>query len=312
MGSEYDDIQDLWYGHLFNRIHGFILELLPRTWEDRAYRALDVGCGTGFQSALLMRCGFEVRAFDVSTGLLAECRTKLTQAPALKQLYTARLPSQQAEHRAQLRLADRIRGDRPIGSVSVNEGDAESAASYEPGGFDVVNCSGSVLSFLDEPETALGLISQALVPGGLAFIELEQKLNLDLYWPVLDVLLGGRIGYEQRARQAIANVFAWPGENLRISYPFELHDDAHVDLPITLFSVGYLADAFERHSLEVVSRMGIHAVTNLIPSPVLHDPKPTLAAVSMFRWLSAIEKPLARLWPFWRLGCSAIYCLRRS
>lgn len=60
MAKEYDHLDDLWYPWLFARIHEFLAENLPPVSHCPRPRALDVGCGTGFQSFLLARAGYVV------------------------------------------------------------------------------------------------------------------------------------------------------------------------------------------------------------------------------------------------------------
>ena len=75
MAEEYDDLSDLWYPWLFATIHQFIAENLPENLQTRP-RAVDAGCGTGFQSFLLARAGFDVTGCDIADKLVDVARRK--------------------------------------------------------------------------------------------------------------------------------------------------------------------------------------------------------------------------------------------
>lgn len=82
-------------------------------------------------------------------------------------------------------------------------------------------------------------------------------------------------------------------------------------LPIWLFAIAELEDIFRRCGLAVVDRIGIHQCTNLVPSPLLHRPDPGPLLSALFDILRRLDRRLGRTWPFWRLGCSVAYCLRK-
>jgi len=110
-------------------------EVCRRPVED----VLDVGCGTGYWMLPLVRAGRRVTGIDVSPGMLAECRRKLSAGGL----------------RADVRLADMLHLD------------AE-------GAFDAALCMTSVLCYLLDPAdivSALKRLARALRPGGLLVIE---------------------------------------------------------------------------------------------------------------------------------------------
>lgn len=52
-------------------------------WQDRlpgVRRAIDIGCGDGWETAALVACGVEVTAIDISAEALARCRAQTPQA----------------------------------------------------------------------------------------------------------------------------------------------------------------------------------------------------------------------------------------
>src|SRR5262245_4427811 len=58
-----------------------LLERLGVTVDDGAATAVDLGCGSGFQSIALARLGFQVLAIDFSQRLLAELKERARDLP---------------------------------------------------------------------------------------------------------------------------------------------------------------------------------------------------------------------------------------
>lgn len=98
-------------------------------------RALDLGCGSGFQSLALASVGFAVVAVDSSRELLDELRTNL-----------------------------------PATGVTIVHGDLRDANVYEPlGPFEIAVCMGDTLTHLqtiDEVTACMGNVRRNLEPGG--------------------------------------------------------------------------------------------------------------------------------------------------
>ncbi|MGA7324622.1 MAG: class I SAM-dependent methyltransferase [Rhodomicrobium sp.] len=120
--------------------------------------AIDLGCGSGFQSIALADLGFErVLAIDTSATLLAELR--------------------------------RHAEERPIEAVEADLSDLSLLVS--PGGADAIVCMGDTLTHLDSTADVICLFRnahQALVPGGLfilSFRNLSTALTgLDRFIPI--------------------------------------------------------------------------------------------------------------------------------
>lgn len=315
MADEYDQCDDLWYPWLFAQIHDFIVADLSRDPPDCRV-AIDAGCGTGFQSFLLAQAGFQVHAFDLANALVARARDKSDtfavtplQSPPLFQadVDLAWL----ANHHKRLREAlESLRQGRRVVPPRFRTGDVTTFdyASLVP---NVIVCCGSVLSFVDDYCAVLQKMAHALAPGGRIYLEVEQRVNGDLVWPAIDNLLGGRIGYQQTWRGLLRNLFARPGRAVRIDYPFELHTGEEVILPMWLFSVSELHRLFDSVDLRVRDRLGIHHVTNILPSPWLHRSPPSRRTMTIFEPLRVADGSLGRVWPFARLGCSVMYSLEK-
>jgi SAM-dependent methyltransferase len=315
MAGEYDRLDDPWYSWLFVRLHEFIAEHLPL--NDGRRVAVDAGCGTGFQSFLLARSGHQVIGFDLAGKLLDIARTKAPaharpplEAPPL--FVSSAGPSWVRDHHRRLaEMLERSRAGRRVVAPRFEIADLRSF-DFEAVRPNVITCCGSVLSFVDSYRDVIANMARGLAPGGRVFLEVEQKANLDLLWPLVDVLTGGNIGYEQRIPDILRNLLGTVGRSVRIDYPFDLSSGETLCLPIWLFSVRDLGLAFADAGLRVVARQGVHHATNLLPSVILDDPSPSRNIRRAFDALRAIDQRLGGAWPFWRLGCSIFFCLERA
>src|SRR3989442_9917892 len=77
MAATYDVLEP-WYEHLYEVMH----RILRLTLARGGGRALDAGCGTGFQAALLRGFGYETHGLDIAAGMLAVARRLLPKIPA--------------------------------------------------------------------------------------------------------------------------------------------------------------------------------------------------------------------------------------
>ncbi len=275
MAGAYDELRDLWYGYLFERLHRF----LERRYRARArgLEVLDVGCGTGQQSLPFAAWGARVTALDLAAEPIRVARRK---AAALG---------------ARLRLLQGSAGDLPFASSR----------------FDVVVSCGSVISFVPDHDAALSEMRRVLRPGGEAAIEFEHRASPDLLWPIADRALGGRLRYGQSLRGALHNLVAPWDEPVRIEYPFTRPDGVEVVFRLWLFGRRAIDRALARHGFERVERHSIHSLTNLLPSTMLNDPAPAAPVRRAFGWLSRVEDRVRELPPFDRLGNSLFVVARR-
>jgi hypothetical protein len=141
--------------------------------------------------------------------------------------------------------------------------------------------------------------------GRILFIEVEQKVTLDLVWTIIDSLLAGKLGYDTSFSKAWKDITTSPGKNLRVDYPFVLSNGKEVTLPIWAFSIQYLKQLFESFGLTKIDKEGVHALTNLLPSTIIHQHNPNIFLRNTFIILSIIEKRVSRVWPFW-LQCKLL------
>ena len=242
MAPTYETLEP-WYEHLYDVLHAILRRALRPAADGRRHRALDAGCGTGFQAALLEELGYVVHGVDISAGLLAVARARLPDA-ALARATVEALP-------------------------------------YADGAFDAVACCGSTLSFVDDPGRALGELARVLAPGGRLLLECEHKWNLDLGWAALGALAHDALGYglSLRAVRGLARDGVWP------AYPGYGR--------LRSFTRGELAALLRAAGLLPERTWGLHTVTNLIPSTVLHRPRLGRPLALLYRALRALDRALA-------------------
>jgi ubiquinone/menaquinone biosynthesis C-methylase UbiE len=275
MAAEYDQLEDEWYPHIFLQIERAIRAHLP---PGEGRRALDIGCGTGFQTFVLESLGYRTAGLDISGDLLACARAKARRAGSCITLLRA----------SALRLP------------------------FPRRSFDVVNCCGSTLSFIADYPQALREMADVLKKGGYAIIEVEQRWNLDLIWPFLDSMLGGPFGYEQDVKESWDNLTRSSSQGIVISYPFTRLDGSLEYLPIRCFTLGEILRECESVGFGLKRVYGIHSLTNLLPSTWLGDPALGQGLRRLARWLAGLEDRVKGIRPFNRLGCSMILILEKK
>jgi SAM-dependent methyltransferase len=246
MAASYDDLEP-WYEHLYGVLHGLVrAELAPSAGSPRR-RALDAGCGTGFQTAILLDLGYDTLGVDLSAGLLGVARARCAGA-RLVQGDLAALPCRDA-------------------TVDV-----------------VVSC-GSTLSLVDDAARAVRELARVLRPGGRLLVEVEQRWSLDLAWRLASSLTGDRLGYGATPAQA-RRAFARPlGAGIWMDYPGYP--------PLRLFTRPELDGILGGAGLAPVRWWGVHSVTNLVPSTVLHRPRLDGTLDRLYRLLARVDRRLA-------------------
>jgi MPBQ/MSBQ methyltransferase len=275
MAGEYDDLRDKWYPHFFKVVDQTLRQFLHAKPEEKA---LDVGCGTGLQTSLLHSLGYEVVGMDIAEDLIACAKQKFA--------------------------AD----DR---GVSFRVASAE-AIPFPSAHFDVVICCGGVLGFITDYRQAFSEIARVLKAGGACILEVDNRWNLDLLWGLIDSLSGGYLGYEQSPSTAWRNLIQSPTKGIQLQYPFEMHDGTYQTMHVHLFTPTEVKEILGTVGFEVQTIIGIHSVSNLIPSTWMASPK-------LGSWFRRFADPL--LWldqkvssrvPFRSLGNSQLFVLTRS
>ena len=262
MADTYDDLEP-WYEHLYDVLHAILRDAIGRAPFAGA-RALDAGCGTGFQAALLADLGWRAYGVDVSAGLLGVARRRLPHAV--------------------LTLA----------SVE--------ALPYPSGYFDAVVSCGSTLSFVDDPARALTEMGRVLRPGGRLLLACEHRPSLDLLWTLGSALTGDSLGY------GVTPGEAWRALNrrdgLRLAYPGYG--------PLWLFTGRELRRLLAAAGFAPVRGWGLHAITSLLPSTLLHRAHPPKPLAAAYRALRRLDTALASTHPARALANSLVILAERA
>jgi ubiquinone/menaquinone biosynthesis C-methylase UbiE len=310
MADEYDDIKDLWYGWLFSRLHYFIVKHFKKNATQPSLSCLDIGCGTGFQTILLSLCGHKVTGIDISSGLIEKARQKNIQTYISHDLFESPHHFAHTYSKKMRLMCAQIRNSASFQSPTYQVASATNLP-YENSTFDVVNCCGSTLSAIEDYQSAMNEMTRVLRPGGIILLEVENKYNLDLLWPIIDTLVGGSIGYDQKLKISLSNVFSNIKEHVKTDFPFSTHNE-EVLMPIWLFSSRKIIHEFKQLGIKIEEIRAIHNFTNIIPSVALDRTDPHAWLVTLFSILSKFETITSSLPLFRRLGCSLVIFGRKK
>jgi SAM-dependent methyltransferase len=190
---------------------------------------------------------------------------------------------------------------RRLPGVAFAVGSVE-ALPYPDARFDAVVCCGSTLSFVDDPARALAELGRVLRPGGRLLLDCEHRPSLDLAWTLASALTGDTLGYGVRPRDAWRAITA--GRSLRLTYPGYG--------PLWLFTRRELAAMLAAAGLTPVRAWGVHNVTNLLPSTLLHRPRLPLALKAAFRALCRLDARVIGTAPARALANSLVLLARRA
>ena len=264
MAASYDDLEP-WYEHLYGVLHGLVrAEVAPPAGAQRP-RALDAGCGTGFQTAILLELGYETLGVDLSAGLLGVARKRCVGARLL-QGDLAALPCRDA-------------------TVDL-----------------VVSC-GSTLSFVADRGRAVRELARVLRPGGRLLLEVEQRWSLDLLWRLASSVTGDPLGYGATPADA-CRAFGRPlASGIWIDYPGYPR--------LRLFTRRELEGLLTGVGLAPIRWWGIHSVTNVVPSTLLHRPRLHWMLAHLYGVLARIDRGLART-PIGRGAANSLVVLARK
>ena len=155
------------------------------------------------------------------------------------------------------------------------------ALPYRDDRFDVVTSCGSTLSFVDAPAAAIRELGRVLRPGGRLFLECEHRFSLDLVWALVSALTGDRLGYGVSPATAWRQLARRPRQAITVQYPGYGR--------LRLFTRAELGTMLADAGLRPLRWWGIHSVTNLIPSTVLHRERLGRLTAALYRRLRAID-----------------------
>ncbi len=284
MVDEYDDLYDLWYSYLFGEIERVILEEFELTSNTGLNPlAIDVGCGTGIQSITLAALGYKVVGFDIADKLIEQAKVKV----------------QRAGNKHEFLDIDFLIADGE-------------ALPFEDAVADCVNCCGSTLSFIPNWRQALSEMSRCLKPGGRLILEVEGKWNFDLFWEIINAIGFNVFEYDEPLLDALQHLRPPWNVGHHVEYPFKLESDETVTMPLRLFAAAELEKELQHVGLVQVKRWGLHSLTNIIPSTILHDSRPGPLLKKMFSLLSNIERRFNQFQPLNAFGCSLLVIAEKN
>ena len=159
------------------------------------------------------------------------------------------------------------------------------ALPYADASFDVVSCVGSTLSFVDDPDAALREVARVLRSGGRLLLECEHKWSLDLWWTLMSALARDALGYGLSLATLMQALRAPLHASIALPYPCYG--------TLTLFSRRDLRHRLAAVGLRWEMAWGIHAVTNVIPSTVLHRVALPRGLGPPYRWLRRLDRALS-------------------
>ena len=274
MAGEYDNLKDPWYGYTFAEIERTIRRYFrPTSIGQSKPTALDIGCGTGLQSLVLAELGYKVKGIDIADDLIAIAAKKLSAAG----FADAHFLHADAEH-----------------------------LPFEDGIADVINCCGPTLSFVPDWRAALKEISRCLKPDGKLLLEVEGKWTADIIWELIDAVTGNSLDYDSSPRQAMKQFLPPWTIGHHIEYSFVLESGTTVRMPLKLFTASELRRELANAGLRIEKRWGLHCLTNLLPSTVLHRADAGRLVRSIFYQLANLEHLVHGVWPFNALACSLL------
>jgi len=263
MAASYDELEP-WYEHLYIELHRILRSALGSAPPDA--RALDAGCGTGFQTAILAELGYRLHGLDLSEASLAVAQGRLPRARF-------------------------VRGDL-------------SALPYGDATFDAVVCAGSTLDFVDEPRTVVAEIARVMRPGARLLLDYERRWCLDIAWTLVSSVTGDAFGYGLRPAEARALVAGSWRTGVWVDYPGYPR--------LRLFTDRELGAMLESRGLRVEQAWGIHAITNLMPSPVLHRPRLPAALRPLYRALRSADSQIGSFRAMRAIAAHGVMLARKS
>lgn len=272
MSDEYDNLKDLWYRHTFSTIDKILCKYFKVIDNDEKPIALDVGCGTGIQSLRLAELGYKVIGLDISDGLLSIAQNKLKK-----------------------------NGFTDAEFYNVN---AE-LIPYPDNYFDAINCCGPTLPFIENWQSTIKEISRCLKPKGLFLLEVEGKWNFDIFWELTNAIFFNVWGYDESLSESLKH-FRHPTIGHYIDYSFKLESGESVIMPIKTFTKGEITKNLKKNNLKIKKSWGLHSLTNIVPSTVLHKSNPSDFTKTIFNILASAEQKIYSAYPFNSFACSLL------
>jgi MPBQ/MSBQ methyltransferase len=276
----YDDasaIYDTYEGLFFPYLFGWIRDLITRRFIPALPAGacvLDIGCGSGQQTQEFLAAGCHTAGIDISAGLVRVANGKLGTGVCL--------------------VSDAC------------------SLPFRGGAFDAVSCAGSTINHIPDYSCFFDEIERVLKPGGVVFLESDNKWRPDMFWCLLSTVVGDPLAYREKMDNVIRYFKRPIGEGYPYEFPLHFDGDKVRMLHLRTFTHAELSRELRQRGFEIRAVYGIHAITNLIPSPLMLKDKPGHGTRMAFRALSAIEDRTHGLWPVNRLGLSIILIAQKK
>ena len=263
----YDTYEGLFFPYLFGRIRELIEnDFIPSLPADA--KVLYIGCGTGQQTLLFKKKGFDVLGIDISHGLVCVANKKL------------------GENLCMVSDAGKL--------------------PFKDATFDAVSSAGSTVNHVPDYQCFFDEMCRVLKPGGNIFLESDNKWSPDMAWCLASTLVGDPLGYHGTVGEAIGYFNRPIHEGYPYVFPLHFDDDKVRLLNLRTFTYHELRDQLHRGGCTIKKVYSVHSITNFIPSTVMQKDKPGRITRGIFSVLRPIEDSLYRFWPFNHMGISII------
>ncbi len=269
----YDTYEGLFFPYLFGRIKELVTNRFIPGLPKNA-RVLDIGCGTGQQTMLFQAVGIDVVGVDISAGLVRVANKKLGQNICIVS-DACRLP-------------------------------------FADGVFEGVTCAGSTLNHIPDYACFFDEVARVLKPGGIIFLESDNKWRPDMFWCLLSTIVGDPLQYHETLQNVIRYFRRPLHEGYPYVFPLSFGDGKVRELSLRTFTCKELYRELVERGCSVEALFGIHAITNVIPSPVMLQDNPGSISRAVFNVLSRLEDRLYGVWPVNRVGMSVIVLARKK
>ena len=127
-----------------------------------------------------------------------------------------------------------------------------------------------------------------------------------MFWEVVNAVLGNVFEYDEPLAEALSHFLPPLGKGHYVKYAFRTESGDKSYMLLKLFTPSELRAALQRVGFAVDQKFGIHIITNVIPSTVLHDASPAIWTRRLFGFLAGVEDLVYNKWPFSNLGCSLV------
>jgi ubiquinone/menaquinone biosynthesis C-methylase UbiE len=269
----YDTYEGLYFPYLFGRIHLLLKErFIPKL--PPGARVLDIGCGTGQQTLLFDKSGFDVVGIDISHGLVKVANKKLGKGVCL--------------------VSDACKLPFPDAC------------------FDAVSSAGSTVNHIPDYQCFFDEAGRVLKPGGYLFLESDNKWKPDIFWSFASTLTGDPLKYHETLPEVIGYVRRPFHEGYPYVFPLTFDENKVKLLRLRTLTFHELQSELKNIGCEVLAVYGAHSITNIIPTTIMQQDHPGRIARGLFSILKAVEDRVYGIWPFSRTGVSIMVIAKKE